>query len=163
MIRSVIATLFSVMVFAGCQPMENPAVVKNAIEEQNKIFVDAFNKEDVAGVMSVYWNSPELVAYYPDGNYKGYESVKRSWESFFQSIEMKKFEVTEDHVVVGRDFAYEYGTFELVFQVPGGPVVEAPGRYLEIWEKKEGKWVLIVDHASSPLPPPPPPGTGSAS
>jgi ketosteroid isomerase-like protein len=151
----VIVILISISLFLfGCRRHENPASVKKAIEAQDKIFEQAFNSMNVSGVMSVYWESPDLVAMYPDGNYRGYDDVKQSWWDLFNKVEVKKFEVTESHIEIDNDVAYEWGMFNFTFQPKGGTVIGGPGRYLEVWKKINNKWVIVADHASLPVPPP---------
>ena len=154
--HAIIIIIFSFLslLCVGCKRHEDPAVVEKAIESQDKTFERAFNSMNVSGVMSVYWESPDLVAMYPDNNYRGYDDVKQSWWDLFNKVEVKKFEFTESHIEVNGDIAYEWGMFNFMFQPKDGPVTGGPGRYLEIWKKVNKKWVIIVDHASSLMPPP---------
>ena len=135
----------------GCRRGEDAASVKQAIEAQDKIFEQSFNSMDVTGIMSVYWESPDLIAMYPDSNYRGYDDVKQSWWDMFNTVSVNKFKFVEHHIDVHDDFAYEWGTFNFTFQPKGGPVAGGPGRYLQIWKKINKKWVIVADHASSTI------------
>jgi ketosteroid isomerase-like protein len=120
-------------------------------------FAEAFNKKDVDGVMAPYWNSPELITFYPDTTLRGYDALKASWQTTFENVDVKKFEMTESHIEVGEHMAYDWGFWTYVFQPKGGPEIAINnGRYLQVWAHKDGKWVIVVDHASAPLPPPQP-------
>jgi ketosteroid isomerase-like protein len=129
--------------------------VRKSLEAQTAKFAEAFNKEDLDGVMAPYWNSPELVAMYPDGDYRGYAALRESWKKTFDGVTVKKFEITEQHFNITPHVVTEWGMWSYAFQPTGGPDIMLQGRYLLTWEEKDGKWVITVDHASCPLPPPP--------
>jgi len=136
----------------GCRS-NDPAEAKREIEAQDKVFEEAFNKKNVTVLLSVYWDSPELIAMYPDGNYRGYDDVKQSWWDFFNSVEVRKFQFTESHIEVSGDFAYDWGLFNFEFQPRSGALMSGTGRYLEVWRHIGKKWVIVADHASSPMRP----------
>jgi ketosteroid isomerase-like protein len=151
-------TFLAVAVFvAGCERHEDPEKVRSAIEAMDKEFVAAFNNEDLDGIMKHYWNSPQLVTMYPDGDYVGYDALKANWQKTFDEVEVKKFEVPQHNIEVGHHMAYDWGTWNYTFQPVGGPEMNISGRYLQVWAEKDGKWVIVADHASVPLPPLPPP------
>jgi ketosteroid isomerase-like protein len=144
----------------GCQPKMDTAAVRSKIEEQDKKFLEAVNNKNLDGVMSVYWNSPDLVGIYPDGMFRGYVGVKRSWENTFSSTEGLKFEFTERRLVVNPSSVYEWGTFNFSITPKGAAEIAMTGRFLTVWEEKDGMWVITADH-SSPTPVPPPAETSS--
>jgi ketosteroid isomerase-like protein len=139
----------------GCAKVEDSAAIKRSLEEKVGQFADAFNKQDIQGLMTDYWNSSDLAVYYPDGNYIGYDALKQSWQTFFQNVSVKKFAITELHTEVENNTAYQWGTYDLSMQPKAGEGISAPGRFTQVWRKLNGKWVIVIDHASVPLPPPP--------
>lgn len=140
--------------FIGCERHENPAKVKSAIEAMDKEFVVAFNKMDVDGMVAHYWNSPNLVIMFPDTNFTGHDALKAYCKKTFEMVDVKKFEVPQRSIEVGHHMAYDYGMWNYTFQPKGGPEISLSGRYLQVWTEKDGKWVVVADHASVPLPPP---------
>jgi len=144
------------LLIAGCGKRETPETIKQAIKEQDSLFADAFNRETISDIMKTYWNGPELVAMYPDSNYRGADNVKQFWWDLFAKNDVKKFEITETHVEVpdNGELAYEWGMFNFNFQPKGGAEVHSSGRYTAVWKKQNNKWVIIVDHASVPMPAP---------
>jgi ketosteroid isomerase-like protein len=157
--KAAFSVLFLVAACAQLSFGAGKADIKKALEAKDKEFITAFNNKDVAGCMASYWKSPQLVAFYPDSEYMGYDAVQKSWQNLFNQMVEIKFDVTDSHLMVVSDnYAYEWGHFSFDFKPKGAPeMVKSKGRYLEVWEKKDGKWVLTVDHASSPLPAPPQP------
>jgi ketosteroid isomerase-like protein len=143
--------VFVIVSIVGCRRHDDPAEAKRAVEAQDKVFEDAFNKMNVTGIMSVYWESPDLIAMYPDGTFRGYDDVKQSWWDFFNNVEVRKFRITESHIEVSGDFAYDWGLFIFEFQPKSGPLMSGTGRFLETWKHIGKHWVIVADHASSPM------------
>ncbi len=132
----------------SCRGGEGSA--RKAIDEQERLFVQAMNEEHVDGLMAIYWNSPDLIALYPTGNYRGYDTVKQMWWNFFNTVDVRKYEITERHPVVSGDVAYEWGLYDFSYQAKGGPVIQSPGRFLLVWEYKDKRWVITAEHSSVP-------------
>jgi len=155
--RGSLAILVLAFIVASCEQKEDTTAVRSALEKMDAQFAEAFNKKDVDGVMAPYWNSPELITFYPDTTIQGYDALKDSWQKTFDMVDVKKFEITESHIEVGEHMAYDWGFWTYVFQPKGGPEMSINnGRYLQVWAHKDGKWVVVADHASAPLPPPQP-------
>ncbi len=151
-------TIVAGLLVAGCSKPADTQAVKQQLEQKTHAFAEAVSKQDINGLMADYWNSPELAAYYPDANYQGYDAVKKSWEGFFGMMAVKSFSFPEVHTDVSGDgtLAYQWGLYDMTLQPKGGgPEIKAPGRFSEVWKNMNGSWVIVVDHASSPLPPPP--------
>ena len=146
------------VVIAGVQvsTASGKADIKKALEAKDREFVKAFNNKDIASIMASFWKSPQLVAFYPDSEYIGYEAVQKSWENLFNQMVEINFNLTDSHIaVVSDNTAYDWGHFTFDFKPKGATqTMKSKGRYLDIWEKKDGKWVITVDHASNPIPPP---------
>ena len=49
--------------------------------------------------------------------------------------------------------AYDVGTYRLAYDGPSGPV-EDNGKYLVVWEKRDGEWKAVADmiNTDRPLP-----------
>jgi ketosteroid isomerase-like protein len=154
--RLVLLPLFLSFIVVSCEQKQDPAAVRSAIEKMDAQFAEAFNKKDVDGVMASYWNSPNLIVMYPESTYHGFDAVKAYSQMTFQNVDVKKFAFTETHIEVGEHTAYDWGFWTYVFQPKGGPEVSINnGRYLQVWAHKDGKWVVVADQASVPLPPSP--------
>lgn len=133
---------------------QSASSVRQAVDQEERLYVQAMNEEHVDGLMAIYWNSPDLIVMSPSGTYRGADTVKQMWWNFFNVADIRKYAVTERHPIVAGDIAYEWGMYDFSYQVRGGPVVDAPGRYLLIWEKKDKHWVITAEHSSVPTPPP---------
>ena len=139
----------------GCRPGSNPDTIRKDIGDQGKLLVDGFNRQNIAEVMSVYWNGPELVAIYPDTTYHGADDVKQLCWDLFAKVEVRNFGTTDSHIEPAEsgDLAYEWGKFDFSYRTRTGTTLDQPGTYLRIWKKQNKKWVIIVTQSSAPLMP----------
>jgi ketosteroid isomerase-like protein len=149
-----ILLLLSLLVI-GCEQRSDPAAVRQILDQKAGHFTEAFNRHDADGLMADFWNSPNAVAYYPGGNHIGYDAVRQSWEGFFQNVTVKQFTITERYTEVDNKTAYQWGVYDIIIEPRGGTEMSMPGRFTQMWRHIDGKWVVVVEHVSHPLPPPP--------
>lgn len=135
------------------KPEEQHVDLLKAANELDSLFLIAFNKGDVDGIMNLHWNSPELIAYPPGGamQIKGYDSVKASYAREFGASQGAKLEYTDAHNEVFKDVVIGHGTFKWSMQAPDGKPMEFNGRYTEVKAMKDGKLVILIDHTSMPM------------
>lgn len=155
-IKYLILLVFSgIIISCGAKSEDSEKVLKEAKALDQK-FVEAYNKLDVDGVMSTYWNSPELVSFPPgEMEEKGWENVKKGMEGFFNSVDKIDLKLTDLNYKISGDNVISWGLWKMVIHDGNGSKMEMTGRYTDIKAKRNGKWVYILDHASVPLPPPP--------
>lgn len=155
--KAVFSILFFVLAAAQVSHGSGKADIKKALEARDRDFVKAVNAKDVASLMASYWNSPSLVAFFPDSEYHGYDAVRKSWDNLFNTMVEIRLDVSDSHItVVSDNTAVDWGHYSFDFKPKGATeTVKSHGRYLLVWEKKDGRWVVTADHASLPIPPPP--------
>jgi ketosteroid isomerase-like protein len=132
---------------------EAEAEMIKAAERLDVDFVAAFNKPAADAIMALYWNSPDLVFFPPDTmEVRGWEAMKAAF------AQMGKGATLETHSRKNRvagDAVLGSGRWTLTMPGPDGKPMTLEGRYTDVKEKKDGKWVYTSDHASAPLAPPP--------
>jgi ketosteroid isomerase-like protein len=105
--------------------------------------------------MAIYWNSPEVVLYPPDGlEARGYDAVRQAWQGTFAALPGAKFESVDPHFMAAGDTVVSWGRYRVT---PVGAPAALEGRFTVVAAQRDGKWVWIFDHGSFPLPPPPAP------
>lgn len=123
-------------------------------------FIESMNKKDLDGVMSCYWNSPELAMFPPgdDVELKGYDAAKASFAKFFSGPMKANHEFTETNYKVAGDMVIGWGRVRLVVEGDSAskPMV-MEGRYTDVLAYKDSNLVYIIDHASVPMMEPAPP------
>ena len=120
-------------------------------------YMEAFSKGDVDGVMATYWNSPNTVSIGPDGmGTRGYDAIKAGFAGMFGAMPGAKLELTDARNEAIGDVVLGSGTWKLTIPAKPKPQV-MEGRYSDVKAMRDGRWVLVMDHASVPLPPAPAP------
>ncbi len=145
---------------AGCNHhnIDNSATMTEsellaAANRLDSSFLAAFNAGDVNAFMENYWNSPELKAYPPARimELKGYAAVKDFYTKDFLSNKGARLEYSNNSNAVFKDVVVGHGTFKWTMDVgaPAPLVLEA--RHTVVKAIKDGKMLIIVDHASAPM------------
>src|SRR5688572_13335307 len=156
--------VFASVLLVSCNKPAAPAHSEDdmiaAAKALDAKFIDAMNAENVDGVMSCYWNSPDLVVYSPGAlEEKGYDAVKASFTKWFAESSGAKHELSDAIYKVMGDHVLAYGKVKMSMDNPDTTAarIELEGRFTSIMAYKDSNLVYVVDHASIPLPPSPPP------
>lgn len=113
----------------------------------------AWNTQNPDAVAAFYLNDPNVVFY--DATPLKYEG----WNAFRAGIQTNLFDkLNRFKLVANNDLeATRYGdlvlttfTYHLSAQSKTGEVIEAEGRQTDLWEKQDGKWLIIHEHTSVP-------------
>jgi ketosteroid isomerase-like protein len=119
-------------------------------------FAEAFNKEDLEGVLAFYADDATMIDPGPGLWYRGKEEIRKSWGDFLAAVESPKIVLHDFTYTVKGEVGYCAGLFDISFKdAKSGQMVQMTGRASSVFEKRGGKWVYVIDHASVPVPPPP--------
>jgi ketosteroid isomerase-like protein len=119
----------------------------------DQAWVKAMKANDLEATMALY--APEAVAYFPDGDFKGKEAIRKSWTDFLAMFTVKDATSTGTYETTGdTSLGWGYWTLTVVPKAGGDPI-PMKGRATVVVKKIGGKWQYVVDHASVPLPAPP--------
>ena len=120
----------------------------------DQAWVKAMKANDLEATLALY--APDAVAYFPDGDFKGKEAIRKSWTDFLAAFTVKDA-TSEGTYETAGDTSLGWGYWSMtVVPKGGGDPIPMKGRATVVVKKIGGKWLYIVDHASVPLPPPPP-------
>jgi uncharacterized protein (TIGR02246 family) len=153
----ILSTLALAALSQGCTSQNaKPEEMVAAVQQVDAQFQQAFSKGDVDGVMALYWNSPDLVVFPPDQlQARGYDQVRQGITDAMKQMPGGKLQLTEAHYIPQGDAVIGWGLWTMSFPDSHGATPDMRGRYTELAMKKDGKWVIVLDHPSVPLPPPP--------
>lgn len=86
--------------------------------------------------------------------YKGWEEYKAGVKkNFFDVMESGKLTPNNDLKVTQRgNIAWTTLTFHLSGKMKSGQTMDLECRHTAIWEKRGGKWLIVHEHVSAPLP-----------
>jgi uncharacterized protein (TIGR02246 family) len=132
----------SLKVAAVLFALSTPAFAQKAdIEKANARFVELFNKGDFAGMSGLY--APDAVALPPDaGIVKGRAAISAMWKDIASKAAEPRLTIVDVKRLAPRT-AREIGTFTL--KTKGNNPQPISGKYVVIWEKVRGTWMLSTD------------------
>jgi ketosteroid isomerase-like protein len=86
--------------------------------------------------------------------YNGWAEYKRGVQkSIFDQISAGKLTPNDDLKITRRgDVAWMTLTFHLSLTMKTGAAMEIDCRHTAIWVKRRGKWLIVHEHVSAPLP-----------
>lgn len=143
------------LIFVASARADDPEEMLAAATALNQRFVAAMNAGDVDAVMATYWNSPELVTFWPDAMIaRGWGATKEGVAQTFKNMPGARLELTESHQMIAGDTVIGWGLWRMSVPQADGRSATMEGRYTDVKAKRDGQWVYILDNASVPLPPP---------
>ena len=139
-----------------CLPLlanaQKPVDVSNEIMAANESFMAALSEGDVDAIVSHYTDNARVMP--PNlPLIEGKENIRGMWEATLAmgGMDLKVKTLTAEAF---KKTAIEEGVYKV--HAPDGQVVDE-GKYIVIWKKVEGKWLLHQDIFNSNRPAP---GTG---
>jgi uncharacterized protein (TIGR02246 family) len=118
--------------------------VRQAIEQVNSQFVEAFKAGDAATIASLYTDTAKLLP--PDATeIAGHDAIQNLWQSWIDDG-LKDLTLEAMEVESSGDLAYEVGVFSLQVPAENNAMVTATGNYVVVWKRGEDdNWRLHVD------------------
>ncbi len=118
------------------------AAIRTVLDAQ----VTCWNKGDLPGFMTGYWNSPELSFFSGNNKSSGWQATLERYQKKYQGDrkEMGQLEFRDLTIeLLGADFALVRGRFQLQMKQ------EAPtGLFTLVFKKLPAGWRIIHDHTS---------------
>ena len=118
--------------------------VRQAIEQVNSQFVEAFKAGDAATIASLYTDTAKLLP--PDATeIAGQDAIETFWQSLIDDG-LKDLTLEAMEVESSGDLAYEVGVFSLQVPAENNAMVTATGNYVVVWKRGEDdNWRLHID------------------
>jgi len=133
-------------------PLDTSAEDSRAIETASAQWVDAFNKGDVAAFAALYTQEAKLLQ--PNiPMIVGRENIHANFQGFFEHGS-RDIQLSVIELFANGDMAHKVGTYTLTIQPEEGESISDNGKYVEIWKRVNGTWMLDVDiwNTSVPFP-----------
>jgi ketosteroid isomerase-like protein len=151
--------LFIIMISFSCKntPVVDTQKEKDALLAIEKKWGEAARSADVSGMLSVY--SPDAIIMQPDMplivEQQTYRKALESWITELVDPKAQKYTIDQVEISASGDLGFTRGTMNYQQETPDG-IIDYTGKWLTIYKKIDGKWVVIVDIANSdnPLPAP---------
>jgi uncharacterized protein (TIGR02246 family) len=136
--------LLSVICAIGLTTAAAAEDVRQAIEQVNARFVEAFKGGDAATIASLYTESAKMLP--PDATeVVGREAIQELWQGAIDDG-VKDLTLKAIDVEACGDLAYEVGSFSIQVPRENNAMATAGGNYLVIWQRgADGRWRLHID------------------
>ena len=125
---------------------------KAAIDANNKVFTESFEKGDSASFISCYTTDGCVM---PDGGSPrmcGAEGLSNFF-AYAKQMGVKGIKVISTEIIGGKELVAEEGTYEVVDAA--GKTLDK-GRFIVTWKEENGTWKKYRDIWNTDMPPPPP-------
>ena len=156
-ILSLLVLTLAVTFLVSCTKAPAPdtsAEDSRAVEAASAQWVDAFNQGDTAALAALYTEEARLLP--PNSQMiVGREGMQAFFQGSFDAGEAD-VQLTVIELSVSGDMAHVVGEFTFTLQPEEGEAISDNGKYLEIWKRVNGSWMMDVDiwNTSVPLPAP---------
>jgi len=137
---------------------EKGAATKQAPEAEFKDLIDryyaAWSSMNADNAAQFYAKDADLVFYdIAPLKYNGWSEYKEGVKAFFGTVTNSKLTPKNDLKVTRRgNIAWTSVTFRLTATPKAGGSMELDARHTAIWENRGGKWLIVHEHVSAPLP-----------
>jgi ketosteroid isomerase-like protein len=85
--------------------------------------------------------------------YNGWNEYKEGVKKLFATAASASFAANDDLKVTRKgNIAWTTSTFHGTINRKDGKTMQLQGRHTAIWEKRGGKWLIVHEHVSAPLP-----------
>lgn len=118
-------------------------------------WAEAVRAKDIDAVMRHY--APDVVVFdvMPPLFVKGAEAYRRNWLGWFDALDgQADFHFVELHLEVSGDLAYCFSVNRLRARYRDGAKHDAQTRATVCFRKIDGRWLVVHEHASVPMPVP---------
>jgi len=144
--------IFVGLVFSVEQKSEiDLAKARKAVDEANKIFIDASLRGDSAAVGALLTDDTLLL---PPASrmIQGKKATEEYWRATWSQLKIVDFTMNILNLYGKEDLVYEVGSYTLRFQVQGNEGVDE-GKYVVVWKQMSDKtWKKFIDIWNSDMP-----------
>ena len=126
-------------------------LVRKAVEEANRIFIDASLRGDSAAVGALLTEDTLLLP--PAARMiRGKKATEGYWRTTWTQLKIMDFKMNILNLYGKGDLVYEVGSYTLKFQVQGKEGVDE-GKYVVVWRQTADKtWKKLIDIWNSDMP-----------
>ena len=157
--KRILTTGVMLLIILSASAAPTRADVKQAPDAEFKTLIDryyaAWSAMDVEKAGEFYAKDADLIFFdIAPLQYKGWAEYKEGVKkAFFDGVTSAKLTPNNDlRVSRNGNMVWTVVTFHLSAKPKAGGSMELDARHTAIWEKRNGKWVIVHEHISAPLP-----------
>lgn len=117
-------------------------------------FVQAWNKKDAEGVMSIYVRDKSLFVFdvSPPRQYVGWDAYRDDYKGFFAAVKGPLSErISELVISASGDMAFTHGIAHIRGTLKQGGAFSFAMRFTDVLRKVHGRWFVVHEHLSVPV------------
>ena len=146
MIRMTAIMALAMLSAGGCAQSPAPEAFSQDVADA---WVERYAANDAAGVAALYTEDAQLLP--PDMEIVSGRAAIQEFVAKTNPPGGPEFEIATIETRVFGDYAHRQGSFTV--KGPDGTPIET-GKFIELWKKVDGKWLIHRDMWSSNAPPP---------
>ena len=150
-------TILAATILVGCGgPQVDIAAETEAVRARSEGIAAAEAAFDVAAALT-FWAEDAIAQGAGMPQIQGKQAIGDLYRQYFESGQLKEFSGTTSYLNVSAagDLAYEYGVNRFVLAGSEGDLVDM-GKYLAVWKKIDGEWLVAALSFTSDAPAPVP-------
>ena len=159
MVRTVLIATAALLIALSALAQKRPAHAKTALEAEFKTMIDqyyaAWSTLDPDKAAKYYAKDADLIFFdVAPLKYNGWGEYRAGvMKAFTETMSSGKLTPNPDLKVTQRGtVVWTTLTFHLSATPKTGGAMELECRHTAIWEKRGGKWLIVHEHVSAPLP-----------
>jgi ketosteroid isomerase-like protein len=124
------------------------------IKALHQRYIAAFNKKDVATIMSCYLPGSTLFVFdvTPPRQHVGWDDYKKDWEYLFAAFPGPLHnEISDLSITIGGQLAFSHHIESGYFTRRNGTKLPIAVRVTDAYRKVDGKWLIVQEHVSVPV------------
>jgi ketosteroid isomerase-like protein len=153
--RTFIVTVVSVScLLPGCTRAVDSVLEKKNVRQVLERYLESVKKADLAIASQVWRQGPETSAVIPLGRFTGWESVRDGvYVNFLQKAFVER-DLRPDNLAITVSGDSAWAVFDWTFngKLPDGQSYSSKGWESHVYQKTEGRWVIVHLHYSAPIP-----------
>lgn len=118
---------------------------RDAVSSAVKQHLECWNKRNLDCYLNDYWHSDSLKVLGEEGIVHGYKALSKTLkESYSNQVDMGKLKYDIDSIEnLGSGKVMVIGMYHM-----DRGYDKVSGAFMLVWAKKDGKWVIVIDHSS---------------
>lgn len=148
---SILILLMVASALASAQTSRHATNPRDAIRKADQDWLRVFAAKDLTkSVDFVIAGGSVLAPNAPIAT--GHDAISKSFAGFFALPDLK-IEWRPNKVEVARsgEMGYSTGAYHMTFKDPSGKTIEDRGKYVTVWKKQRGRWLVAYDIFNSDL------------
>jgi ketosteroid isomerase-like protein len=119
-----------------------PAADRGGLQQRQESFLGALAAKELDSAVGHF--APDAVIHIANlPPVQGREAIGRLYGNIFRFLRASEYTPEVMRISRSGDLAYSSGGVTTVFDGERGPV-EYPGKYLLVWEKRAGAWIVVA-------------------